>query len=47
MTNLLVVLLVECTIVHWPTRQTLFYIVYSREAVLLVELRHPTWRVLD
>ena len=41
-TNLLVVLLVDCTIVHQPIGRTLFFVVYSREVVLLVEMRHPT-----
>src|SRR5438045_3127242 len=46
-TNLPAVLLAEWTTVHQPTGQTPFYVVYGREAVLPVELRHPTWRVLD
>ena len=46
-TNLLTVLLAECTTVHQPTGMTPFFMVYGREAVLPVEMRHPTWRVLE
>jgi hypothetical protein len=45
--NLSMVLLADRTTVHQPTGKTPFFMVYSREAVLLVELKYPTWRVLD
>ena len=45
--NLPAVLLADRTTVHQPTGQTPFFMVYGREAVLPVELRYPTWRVLD
>ena len=41
-TNLPIVLLVDCTIVYQLTSRTLFFVVHSREVVLLVEMRHPT-----
>jgi hypothetical protein len=44
--NLPSVLLAERTTVHRPTGKTPFGIIYGREAVLPVELEHPTWRVL-
>jgi hypothetical protein len=31
---------------HAPTGHTPFFLTYSREAVLLVETRFPTWRTL-
>ena len=46
-TNLPAVLLADRTTIHDPTGQTPFFMVYGREAVLPVELRYPTWRVLD
>ena len=44
--NLPSVLLAERTTVHRPTGKTPFGVIYGREAVLPVELEHPTWRVL-
>ena len=44
--NLPSVLLAERTTVHNPTGKTPFGVIYGREAVLPVELEHPTWRVL-
>ena len=41
------VLLVDWTTVRGPTGCTLFYLNYSREAVLLIEMDIPTWRLLD
>ena len=46
-TNLPAVLLADRTTVHQPTGMTPFFMVYGREAVLPVEMRHPTWRVLE
>ncbi len=46
-TNLPAVLLADRTTVHQPTARTPFFMVYGREAVLPVELRYPTWRILD
>src|SRR5436190_1692781 len=40
------VLLAEHTTVHGPTGKTPFSMVYGREAILPIELKHPTWRVL-
>jgi len=45
--NLPAVLLADRTTVHQPTGQSPFLLVYGREAVLPVELRYLTWRVLD
>jgi hypothetical protein len=33
--------------IYKPTGFTPFYIVYSREAVLPIETRFPTWRILE
>jgi hypothetical protein len=41
------VLLADRTTVHGPTGKTPFFMVYGREAILPIELRYPTWRVLD
>jgi hypothetical protein len=41
------VLLADRTTVHGPTGKTPFFIEYGREAILPIELRYPTWRVLD
>ena len=40
--NLAIILFIDRTIVHRPIKYTLFYIVYGREPILLVELRFPT-----
>jgi hypothetical protein len=45
--NLPIVLLADRTTVHQPTGKTPFFMVYGREAVLPVELKYPTWRVLN
>jgi hypothetical protein len=39
--------LADRTMVHQPTGKTPFFMVYGREAVLPVELKYPTWRILD
>ena len=36
----------ECTLIHKLTRYTLFYLVYSCEAVLLIKTKYLTWRTL-
>ena len=45
--NLPAVLLAECMTVHGPTGKTPFSMEYGREAILPIELKHLTWRVLD
>ena len=45
--NLPAVLLAECMTVHGPTGKTPFLMEYGREVILPIELKHPTWRVLD
>jgi hypothetical protein len=45
--NLSTVLFADCTSVHQPTSRTPFWVVYGREAVLLIELKFWTWRILD
>ena len=45
--NLPTVLFAERTTVHQPTGRTPFWVVYGREAVLLIELKFRTWRILD
>ena len=45
--NLSAVLLADRMAIHQPTGWTPFFMVYGREAVLLVELWHLMWRVLD
>src|SRR5580700_10947800 len=45
--NLPAVLLADRTTVYQPTGKTPFFMVYGREAVLPVELKYPTWRILD
>ena len=45
--NLPAVLLAEHMTVHGPTGKTPFSMEYGREAILPIELKHPTWRVLD
>ena len=45
--NLSVVLLADWMTIHQLTGWTPFFMVYGSEAVLLVELWHLTWRVLD
>jgi hypothetical protein len=44
--HLYIVLLANRTTIHTPTRHTPFYIVYNREAILPIETRYPTWRIL-
>ena len=41
---LYVVFFIDWTFVYKPLRYTLFYLVYGREAVLLVKIRYSTWR---
>jgi hypothetical protein len=41
------VLLADRTTIHGPTGETPFFMLYGREAILPIELRYPTWRVLD
>jgi hypothetical protein len=41
------VLFADRTTVHRPTEVTPFELVYGRQAILPVELQHPTWRILD
>ena len=41
------VLLADRTTIHSPTGKTLFFMECGREAILPIELRYPTWRVLD
>ena len=45
--NLPAVLLAEHMTVHGLTGKTPFLMEYGREAILLIELKHLTWRVLD
>jgi hypothetical protein len=45
--NLLSVLFADCTLVHQPTGKTPFWVVYRREAILPVELKFQTWRILE
>ena len=45
--NLPTVLFAERTTVHQPTGRTPFWVVYGREAVLPIELKFRTWRILD
>jgi hypothetical protein len=40
--NLSTVLFVDCTLVHQLTGRTPFWVVYGREAVLLIELKFRT-----
>ena len=47
MKHLPTVLFADRTTVYQPTGKTPFFMVYGREAVLPVETRYPTWRVLD
>jgi hypothetical protein len=46
-THLHLVLFANQTIINSITGHTLFYLVYSREAILPVEGRFPTWQILD
>jgi len=45
--NLSTVLFADQTSIHQPTRRTPFWVVYGREAVLPIELKFRTWRVLE
>jgi hypothetical protein len=45
--NLSSVLFVDYTSVHQPTRKTPFWVVYRQEAVLPIELKFQTWRILE
>ena len=45
--NLSTVLFADRTSVHQPTSRTPFWVVYRREAVLLIKLKFRTWRILD
>ena len=45
--NLPAVLLADRTTVHGPTGRTPFWVIYGREAVLPIELKFRTWRILE
>ncbi len=45
--NLSSVLFAERTSMHQPTGRTPFWVIYGREAVLPIELKFRTWRVLE
>src|SRR3979490_1624200 len=45
--NLSSVLFADCTSIHQPTGKTPFWVVYRREAVLLIELKFQTWCILE
>src|SRR5271156_2276166 len=45
--NLSSVLFADRTSIHQPTGKTPFWVVYGREAVLPVELKFRTWRILE
>jgi hypothetical protein len=45
--NLSLVLFADYTLVHQPTGKTPFWVVYGREAVLPIELKFRTWRILE
>jgi hypothetical protein len=45
--NLPSVLFADRTSVHQPTGKTPFWVVYGREAVLPIELKFRTWRILE
>jgi hypothetical protein len=45
--NLPTVLFADRTSVHQPTGKTPFWVVYGREAILPIELKFRTWRVLE
>ena len=45
--NLPTVLFADRTSVHQPTGRSPFWVVYGREAVLPIELKFRTWRILE
>src|SRR3981081_3424702 len=45
--NLSSVLFADRTTTHQPTGRTPFWVVYGREAVLPIELKFRTWRILE
>jgi hypothetical protein len=45
--NLPTVLFLDRTSIHQPTGKTPFWVVYGREAVLPIELKFRTWRILE
>jgi hypothetical protein len=45
--NLSSVLFADRTSIHQPTDKTPFWVVYRREAVLPIELKFCTWRILE
>jgi hypothetical protein len=45
--NLPGVLFADRTSIHQPTGKTPFWVVYGREAILLIELKFRTWRILE
>jgi hypothetical protein len=45
--NLSTVLFADRTSIHQPTGKTPFWVVYGREAVLPIELKFRTWRILE
>ena len=45
--NLAAVLLAERTSIHRPTGVTPFFLIYGREAILPIDTRYATWRLLD
>lgn len=45
--NLPTVLFADRTSIHQPTGKTPFWVVYGREAVLPIELKFRTWRILE
>lgn len=46
-TNFSSILFAERTTIHQPTRRTPFWMNYGREAVLPIETRNKTWRILE
>jgi hypothetical protein len=45
--NLPTMLFADRTSIHQPTGKTPFWVVYGREAVLPIELKFRTWRILE
>jgi hypothetical protein len=45
--NLSSVLFADRTSIHQPTGKTPFWVVYGQEAVLPIELKFCTWRILE